>query len=105
MNDEKFQELQMLEQNLQALLYQKQAFNMELAETESALKELKKSGEDAYKIVGNLMIKTDKRSIQEELEKKQKMLELKLKSLEKQEAPLTNQAEKIREEVMKNLKK
>ena len=105
MQNEKFQELQMLEQNLQALLYQKQAFNMELTETESALSELKKSGEEVYKIIGNLMIKTEKKSILEELEGKQKMVSLRLKSLEKQEEPLTQQTEKLRKEVMESLGK
>ena len=37
------QELQVLEQNLQNILMQKQAFQLELAEVENALKEIKKA--------------------------------------------------------------
>ena len=105
MKDEKFQELQLLEQNLQAILYQKQSFSMELAETEAAISELNKSNDEVYKIIGNLMIKTDKKSVEDELEKKQKMFSIRLKSLEKQEENFSQQAEKLRNEVLKNLKK
>ena len=42
MDQNKIQEMQMLEQTLQNLLMQKQAFQMEFTETESALKEVEK---------------------------------------------------------------
>jgi len=105
MANEKIQELQMLEQSLQSFLYQKQAFQMELTETEAAIKELKDSGEDVFKIVGQLMIKTEKKKTQEELDKKHEMLNLRLKSLDKQEEELSKQAETLRAEVMKDIKK
>ena len=44
MENQKIQEMQMLEQNLQNLLLQKQAFQMELSETESALQAIADSG-------------------------------------------------------------
>ena len=49
-SDSKIQEIQFLEQNLQNLLMQKQAFQMELSETQAALKELENSGEEVFKI-------------------------------------------------------
>ena len=46
MDQNKLQELQILEQNLQSVLMQKQTFQIELAESQGALEELEKSGED-----------------------------------------------------------
>jgi len=105
MDEQKIQEMQILEQRLQNSILQKQAFQMELAETSSALKEIEKSGDEVFKIIGQLMIKTEKSKIHEELLSKQKILELRIKSFEKQENSLTEQLEKIRHEVTKTLKK
>ncbi|MCK4501265.1 prefoldin subunit [Candidatus Babeliales bacterium] len=76
MDQNKIQEMQILEQNLQNLLMQKQAFQMELSETVSALKEIEKSSEDVYKVIGQLMIKVSKDKIKEELNN-QKMITMK----------------------------
>jgi prefoldin beta subunit len=104
-NQNKIQEMQMLEQNFQNLLMQKQAFQIEFSETQSALKEIKNSKEDVFKIIGQLMIKTDKSKIEEELLNKEKILDLRIKTIEKQESPLTKQLEEMREEVIKSVKK
>ena len=104
-SEDNFQEMQILEQNLQNLLLQKQAFQMELVETQSALKEIKKSNDDVFKLIGQLMIKTEKKKIIDELENKNKILELRIKNLEKQEVFLTDKLEKIREEIMKQREK
>lgn len=101
---EKIQELQNFEQTLSSLLMQKQAFQMELSETENALSEIVKSKDDIYKLVGNIMIKTDKSGVEKELKQKQELLALRLKSLEKQETDLSKKAEELREEVMKKIK-
>ena len=103
--NQKIQEIQFLEQNLQNLLLQKQAFQMELSETQSALKEIESSGDEVFKIIGQLMIKTEKSKMQQELSNKEKLLELRTKTIEKQETSLTEQLEKLREEIMKGMKK
>ena len=105
MDENKLQELQILEQRLQNSMLQKQAFQMELAETNSASKEIEKSGEEVFKIIGQLMIKSEKKKIQEELQSKQKILELRIKTFEKQENSLTEQVEKLRDEFTKSMKK
>ncbi len=97
----KMQELQMLEQNLQNTLMQKQAFQMEISETQSALKEVEKSGDEVFKIIGQMMIKSDKDKILKELKDKKKMLELRMSSLEKQEKSLNEKLKSLKEEVMK----
>ena len=104
MDEHKIQEIQMLEQSLQNLLLQKQAFQMELSETESALQAIEDSGEEVFKIVGQLMVKTEKPKMKEELEDKKKMLELRTKTMETQENSLTEQLGKVREEIMKTMK-
>jgi len=98
--DRKVQEMQILEQNLQNLLLQKQAFQMELSETQSALKEIEKSGEEVFKIIGQLMIKAEKGKVTEELSNKEKIINLRIGSIEKQEASLANKLEDLQKEVL-----
>ncbi len=99
MDQEKIQEMQITEQKLQNTILQKQAFQMELAETNAALEELEKSGDEVFKIIGQLMIKSEKSKIKEDLLDKQRILDLRVKSLEKQENSLTEQLEKIQNEI------
>ena len=106
MTDEnKIQEMQMLEQNLQNTLLQKQAFQMELAETQAALSEIEKAGDEVFKVIGQLMIKSDKKTLKEELSKKKDVLELRMKALEKQETVLVSKSEELREDIMKTMEK
>jgi len=101
---EKIQELQSYEQNYHGLLVQKQAFQIELNETENALSEISKSKGDLFKLIGQIMVKTDKEKLVQELTRKNELLNLRLKSIEKQEEQLTKQVEELREEVLKKLK-
>jgi prefoldin beta subunit len=104
MNQKKIQEMQILEQNLQNLLYQKQAFQIELSETESALKEVKESKDEVFKIVGQLMLKANKEKIIEELTNKEKILSLRMTSIEKQENSIIERLESLKEELTKDKK-
>lgn len=97
MNENQIQEMQILEQRLQNVIFQKQAFQMELAETDSAISELEKSGDEVFKIIGQLMIKSNKSKIKEELLDKKKILDLRIKTFDKQESSLNEQVEKMRE--------
>ncbi len=101
---EQIQRLQMLEQNLQQFLLQKQAFQFELNETENALKEVKETKEDVFKLTGQILIKASKEDLEKELSQKKDILELRLKAIEKQESNLKKETEKIRGEVMKKIK-
>ena len=97
---QKIQELQGMEQNLHGLVMQKQAFQMELTETENALKEVASSKDDVFKLVGNIMIKTDKKATEDDLTKKKDLLALRLKSIESEEKDLTDKAEALKTDVM-----
>jgi prefoldin beta subunit len=101
-DEQKIQEMQVLEQKLQNTILQKQAFQMEMAETDAALIEIEKAGDEVFKIIGQLMLKTDKAKIKEELLNKQKILELRISAFEKQEKFLSEQLEKFRDEIQKN---
>ncbi len=90
-------ELQVIERNSQMLLMQKQSFALEINETETALEELKKSSEEVYKLSGSIFIKADKNNVLKELEEKDKILNLRLKSVEKQEELLESRAEQIKD--------
>lgn len=100
---ESVQRLQMIEQNLQALNMQKQQFQAQLFEIESASKEVT-SSPAAYKIVGGIMIGTDKNTLQKELDGKKEILNLRLQTIEKQEKQLKEKAKKLQEEVLASVK-
>jgi prefoldin beta subunit len=98
--DKQIQEMQMLEQNVHQIMMQKQAFQMELSETQASLNELEKSDDEVFKIVGQLMIKTKKSEIKQELLSREKILKLRTDSLAKQEETLTKKLEEIRDKVL-----
>ena len=99
----KIQELQMLEQAIQNILMQRQAFLLELNETNLALEELKTSGNEVYKIVGQLMLKTSKEESEKDLKSKKEILELKSKNLERQESGFKDKISKLRDEILENI--
>jgi len=105
MDNQKIQEIQILEQNIQNLLLQKQAFDMELSESRAALKEIENAKDDVFKLIGQLMIKSDKNKVKEELLNKEKILNLRLSTIGKQEISLTEKLTSLREEMMKQPKK
>jgi len=100
---EKLNQLQMIEQNLQQLIAQKQQFQGQLIEIESAISELEKS-KDAYKIVGNIMVKTPNKELAKDLEDKKQRIDIRIKSVEKQEAKFKENGEAIRKELMSEMK-
>lgn len=94
----------MYEQSLQSFLAQKQQFQSQLLEVESALGEIEKTDE-AYKIIGNVMILTNKEELKADLESKREMLELRIKTVEKQENQVKEKTTKLQSEIMEKLNK
>jgi prefoldin beta subunit len=101
-SEKKITQLQLIEQSLQNLLMQKQQFQMQQVEVDSALKELEKVSE-AYKIVGNIMVLSPKEDLKEELGSKKEIVDLRIKNLEKQENQLREKATKLQNEVIKEM--
>ena len=100
---EKIKELQIIEQNLQSFLMQKQTYDLELNEILNALSELSKTDDEVYRILGGIMIKSDKKVVINDLEEKKKVLELRINSIEKQEKLLEKNAEEIKDEISKQI--
>ncbi|MBS3135002.1 prefoldin subunit beta [Candidatus Woesearchaeota archaeon] len=102
--EKKIQQLQLIEQNLHNIIMQKQAFQMQLAEDENAMKELDKTSKNAYKIIGTIMVSSSREELKKELKEQKDILDLRIKSLEKQENNFKEKAEEIQKEVMKDIK-
>ena len=65
-NDEKINQLQLYEQSLQSLIQQKQQFQTQESEIDSALEALKTSTK-FYKIIGNIMVDSKKANLEADL--------------------------------------
>ena len=75
------------QQNLQAVLAQKQQVELELGETEKALEELNKASdtEAVYKFAGNLLVKVKKEDVMKELNDRKELANTRKMVLAKQE--------------------
>jgi len=104
---EQIGKMQQSQQNLQSILAQKQQVEMENIESERALEELQKVNDDehVYKYAGSILIKSDKKTLIEELEEKKELSKTKTTVLSKQEerikVSLQEQEKKI-QEMLKN---
>lgn len=102
MTSTKVNQLQILQQNIQAVLMQKQQFQSQLVELDSALQEIKTTSQ-AYKIVGKVMIASSKGELQKELQEKKELVDVRVKNLEKQERSLRENMERLQKEVIEEL--
>ena len=101
---ETIERLQGIEQTMQALLGQKQQFQSQLIELESALTELE-SAPKAYKIVGGIMVEAAPEALKAEVSSKKDIMMMRIGSIEKQEKMLKEKAKALQEDVMQTMKK
>ena len=75
------------QQNLQAVMAQKQQVELELSETEKALEQLQKAAdsEAVYKFAGNLLVKVNREEVMKELIEKKELANTRKMVLAKQE--------------------
>src|SRR3989344_7361305 len=92
--EQKINQLQILEQSVNTLIAQKQQFQMQIVESESALNELEKT-DKAYKIIGNVMVLAKKDELEKELTSKKEIMELRIKNLEKQEKQIKEKTSRM----------
>ena len=87
---EQLMKLQQSQQNLQAIMQQKQQIEMELIENEKSLEELRKASDDdmVYKHAGSILIKSTKKDLIEEIEERSELTKTRSIVLEKQETRL-----------------
>ncbi len=101
--EEDLGKLSAYEKNLQMYSQQKQQFQMQLIEVESALKELD-TAKESYRIIGNIMVNSSVDELKKELSEKQEMFSLRIKSLEKQESKIKDNVQELQKKVMEGLK-
>ena len=102
---EKLQELQTFEQHMQGILMEKQSLQIEVNEINNALNELEKISDEVYKILGGIMIRSDKKNIINDLKERQKILGIKISAVEKQESLINERANLLRKEINKKFVK
>jgi prefoldin beta subunit len=100
---QKINQLSMIEQNVQQFSVQKQQFQAQLVEVESAEKELEHAKE-TYKIVGNIMVAKGKDDLKQELSEKKEIIAMRIESFEKQEDKLKEKAAALQKEVLEEMK-
>jgi prefoldin beta subunit len=98
-------QLQQLQQQAQALLGQKSQIEGLMRETDAAVKELEKSNDDAvvYKNVGELLFKADRPKLLEELKERKDMMELRLKTMSKQEERIQSRFTQLQDQLKASL--
>ena len=103
MSNENMSKLQLFEQQLSNMTVQKQSFQSQMAEIESAMSGLK-GKKTAYKIIGNIMVEQTKDNLEKDLKEKKNLAELRLKSIEKQESEIREKAKSLQKEILKDIK-
>lgn len=104
MSETDINQLQLLQQNLQNILLQKQQLQKQLSEIDSALESMKDST-STYKIVGNIMVASKKTDLQKDLQQKKETFDLRIKNFEKQEQTLKQKLGEFQQKVMQQIKK
>ena len=95
-------QFQQLQQQLQAVSSQKLQMDAQIKDIERTISELDKATGDVYKNVGSLMIKVDnKDSVKAELEEGKETMEVRVKSMERQEVALREKYESMQESLNK----
>jgi len=93
--------LQQLQQQLQTILQQKAQYELAVREAKRAQEEISDSAEDAvmYMSVGTVMMQKKKEVVNAKLTEKVETLELRIKSLEKQEKMLQGKFEQLQSQI------
>ena len=66
-------------------------------------KQVKKT-DKVFRIIGNIMVASSKTTVKKELSEKKELVDLRLKTMDKQEDKLRDKAAEIQKEVMKDIK-
>ena len=103
---EQIAKMQQSQQNLQSILMQKQQVEMENVESDRALEELKKASDDdqVFKYAGSILIKSNKKSLIDELEEKKELSKTKSTVLAKQEERLKTSLQEQEQKIQEMLK-
>ena len=94
---EQLNQFQQVQQQAQSIAMQKQTVSLQINEAKKALDELSKTSDDqeVYKTAGPLLIKTTKDETESELKDNIEMLEIRQKTIEKQEKRISSRLEEL----------
>lgn len=103
---EQLARLQQLQQTLQAVTSQKQQLEIEVAETERAVSELGKLGDQSvvYKSVGSLLLRSDKQTLLNELKERKELLGTRITVLGRQEDRTKERIKELQEKLQERLR-
>jgi len=98
-------QLQQLQQQLQALLSQKNQVELMQKEADATFEELEKVDEEVmiYKNVGNLLIKSKKDQVKTDLEENKETYDMRLKALVRQEERVKKRFDQLQEQLKSNM--
>jgi len=101
-----FAQFQQVQQQAQVLMTQRQQLELLLRETERALEELGKLQEGAavYKSVGAILVKSEREELKKSLGEQKETLDLRIKTLERQEERVVQRLREMREKIEGALK-
>jgi len=96
-----FAMLQQVQQQLQTVLSQKTQYEMAVREAKRAEEEIKDAADDTpmFMSIGTVMVQKKKEYVGQKLTEKVEMLELRIKSLEKQETMLQGKFEQLQAQI------
>ncbi len=98
-------QFQIMQQQLQNVMIQKESLRLNTMEIERALGELEKSSDKtAYKIAGPIMISKPVEDIKKDLKDTKEALKVRAESLEKTEKRLTDKLKELQEKLKEILK-
>jgi prefoldin beta subunit len=98
---EQVSRFQQLQQNLQAIMMQKQQVELESVEIDRALEDLRKAGPEdtVYKSAGPLLIKANRDDLIKELEEKKELAKTRLMVLSKQESRVKDNLKEVENKI------
>jgi prefoldin beta subunit len=105
--EQELQKFDTMRRNHETLTAMSQTLQAELTEVKGTLEELKKQSDDTvtYKAVGQVMFKVEKPAVEEELEDRQKTIEMRLASSSKQTEKLAEQLKELQSKIEIELSK
>lgn len=100
-------QFQQIQQQAQVLMGQRQQLEILLHETERAMEELQKLAEDTvvYKSVGTILVKSEKKTLEENLKEQKETLDLRVKTVARQEERTLERLKEMREKLDQSINK
>ncbi|MEM5820640.1 MAG: prefoldin subunit [Candidatus Aenigmatarchaeota archaeon] len=97
LSEEKQREFLILQQQYQNVIVEIETLKIRNKEIEEVLEELQKSErQEAYKLIGNVLVKKSKEEIINELKEEKEIIDLRFKNLEKQKQKLEEKLNEFR---------